>query len=193
MTNGIDRFQIATFCVVLLGYLALLPIVVERLNPLTGDEPFYVMTAMSLIRDRSLDETDNYARRDYDEFYPVDPLPSEWNGWPSFPRTLPPHPAITEREGLFTKHGLGLSLLIAVPYELAGRVGAMVTVIIMASLVAANMYMLGVETGASRVTAFAVSTGLSLTLPIAPYALLIFPKCLPRCCLSMRYVESART
>lgn len=157
-------------------YAALAPWFATRLDPLTGDEPFYVMTAISIVRDRDLDESNNYADRDYDEFYPSGPLPAGWQGWPSFPRTLPPHAAHTVLPGLHTKHGLGLSLLIAIPYAIAGRAGAMAVLIATGALLAGQMYLLAGEAGAHRRTAAAVALGLATTLPIAPYSLLIFPE-----------------
>ena len=163
-------------CVAAIGFTLAAPRFAERLNPLTGDEPFYVMTAISLVRDHDLDEANNYADRDYDEFYPSQPLPSDWQGWPSFPTTLPPHPAKSVLPGLHTKHGIGLSVLIALPYEVAGRAGAMVFMIAIGALVVGQMFLLALETGASmRVSAF-LALGLGFTLPIAPYALLIFPE-----------------
>ncbi|MEA2448000.1 MAG: hypothetical protein QOK47_1637, partial [Actinomycetota bacterium] len=69
-------------------YAAFIPQVVRALDPLTGDEPFYVMTALSITRDGDLDESNNYEQRDYDSFYPPDPLPSDWEGWAGFPRDL---------------------------------------------------------------------------------------------------------
>lgn len=157
-------------------YLALLPTVFRHLNPLTGDEPFYVMTAQSILNDRDLDESNNYANRDYEDFYPADPLPANWQGWPSFPRTLPPHPATSERPGLYTKHGLGLSLLIAVPYELAGRLGAVLVVVLLAVLLAGQIFMLAREAGARHELAALIAVGLAIAMPIAPYATLIFPE-----------------
>ena len=118
----------------LIFYLVIFPNVLTRLNPLTGDEPFYVMTAISLIRDHDLNEANNYQLRQYDAFYPPDPLPSNWQGWPSFPRTLPPHPAISRVPGLHTKHGLGVSFLIVIPYAIAGRVGADLLIMLCAVL-----------------------------------------------------------
>jgi hypothetical protein len=176
MIRRYDPWLLGVVVSTLCAYVLALPIVLDRLNPLTGDEPFYVMTAISVIRDRSLDETENYARRAYEEFYPPQPLPADWRGWPAFPRTLPPHPAVTEREGLFTKHGLGLSFLIAVPYELLGRVGAMGIVMLCAALLAGQMYLLALSTGSARLSAALVAALLALSLPIAPYALLIFPE-----------------
>jgi hypothetical protein len=176
MTERRDRWHLCVVLAAFCGYLLVLPIVLERLNPLTGDEPFYVMTAISLMRDRNLDETANYARRDYEEFYPPDPLPTDWRGWPAFPRILPPHPAVTDRDGLYTKHGLGLSVLIAVPYELAGRVGAVLVIMLCAALLTGQMFLLGMEAGASRGLAASLALLLAWSLPIAPYALLLFPE-----------------
>ncbi|MEZ4571248.1 MAG: hypothetical protein R2849_13160 [Thermomicrobiales bacterium] len=46
-------------------YLALWPRFSERLNPLTGDEPFYVMTSISLFKDQDLDQSNNYTPVDF--------------------------------------------------------------------------------------------------------------------------------
>jgi len=173
---GADRWLIGLVGIVSIAYLAFAAQAIDRLNPLTGDEPFYVMTAISIVRDGDLDEANNYESRDYDEFYPDDPVPDGWDGWPAFPRTLPPHPATTDLDGLHTKHGLGLSLLIALPYELAGRLGAMLVVVACAVLVAVNMYLLARDAGASSVWASTISGMLALSMPIAPYAVLIFPE-----------------
>ena len=176
MRVHVDGWLIALVGLVLVAYLALAFQMLDRLDPLTGDEPFYVLTAISIIRDGDLDESNNFENRDYDEFYPAQPLPDAWNGWPAFPRTLPPHPATTELDGLHTKHGLGLSLLIALPYEVAGRAGAMLVVLICAVLVAVNMYLLAREERASPAWAASISAMLALSMPIAPYAALLFPE-----------------
>src|SRR5689334_15651813 len=60
--------------VLLVGWLVLLaltPHVTEWLNPPTGDEPFYLVTAISLIKDHDLDEYNNYYFRDYQDFAPT--------------------------------------------------------------------------------------------------------------------------
>ena len=65
-----ERAQDPLMFVVVMAFLlvaATLPNVLSRLDPLTGDEPFYVMTAISIIRDGDLDEANNYAQRDFDE------------------------------------------------------------------------------------------------------------------------------
>ena len=170
------RWLLAIAGGVLIVYLSLMPRFIERLNPLTGDEPYYVMTVISMVRDRDLDEANNYENRDYDEFYPATPLPSGWDGWPAFPTTLPPHPAVTELDGLHTKHGLGLSVLIAIPYELLGRIGAMLVVLICGAGLAGQMFLLGRDAGANPLLATVVSAGIAVSMPVAPYALLLFPE-----------------
>lgn len=167
---------LAVMGVTAIFYAAMLSPVLEHLDPITGDEPFYVMTAISIVRDRDLDETNNYANRDFEEFYPEEPLPAGWRGWPAFPRELPPHPAISEREGLHTKHGLGLSFLIAIPYAIAGRIGPMLIVMLAAVLLSGQMFLLARESGAPERIAAISSIALAVTMPIAPYALLIFPE-----------------
>ncbi len=171
-----DRYLFSVVGIVAIVYAFLAVQFLDRLKPLTGDEPFYVMTAISIVRDGDLDEANNYADRDYEEFYPSDPLPRGWNGWPSFPRTLPPHPATTDLGGIHTKHGLGLSALIAIPYELGGRASAVAVIAIMGGLVAVNMFLLAVTSGATPQGAAVIAVMLAVSMPIAPYSVLLFPE-----------------
>src|SRR5581483_3216613 len=65
--------SLAVFLITFAVYAALTPRVEQRLDPLTGDEPFYVMTAHNLLSGRGLDETDSWFNQDYNAFYPPDP------------------------------------------------------------------------------------------------------------------------
>ncbi len=170
------RWTIAAVSMPIFVLLLLMPHWFRHLDPLTGDEPFYVMTAMSMWNDHDLNEANNYENRDYDSFYPAQPLPGNWQGWPSFPRDLPPHPAQTERDGLYTKHGLGLSILIALPWRLLERVGAVLTIITFAALSSWGMFTVARRSGASPQIAWATAVGLALSLPMLPYSLLLFPE-----------------
>ncbi|MDW8060520.1 MAG: hypothetical protein RMK01_10650 [Thermomicrobium sp.] len=154
-----------------------------RLEPLTGDEPYYVVTAISLLEDGDLDETNQYAERVWLRFYPPQPLPADWRGWASFPWELPPHAAHAVRPGLYSKHGLGLALLVALPWALAGRVGAMAAVALCGVLLVGQLFRLGRESGASARAAAGLALGLGLTMPIGPYALLLFPEVPAALCL----------
>ncbi|MCX2727759.1 hypothetical protein OO015_09700 [Thermomicrobium sp. 4228-Ro] len=154
-----------------------------RLEPLTGDEPYYVVTAISLLEDGDLDETNQYAERVWLRFYPPQPVPADWQGWPSFPWDLPPHAAHAARPGLYSKHGLGPALLVAVPLLFAGRVGAMAAIGLCGILLVGQLYLLARETGAGPRLAAALALGTGLTMPIGPYALLIFPEVPAAFCL----------
>lgn len=184
-----DRNLVLVVAVSLGAYLLLLPHWIERLSPLTGDEPFYVMTALSIVRDRDLNEINNYDVRieltasgtrvlyGFDEEVAApDPLPAGWTGWPAAPRYVGPHAATTDRDGYYTKHGLGLSLLIAVPFELAGRVGANLVVALLAALLAGQMYLLSRDTGLGIRQAQLLALAFAVAMPLGPYALLLFPE-----------------
>lgn len=157
-------------------YVAITPVIFERLDPVTGDEPFYLMTGFSLLRDGDLDESNNYAQRDYDEIFPSQPLPDDWRGWTRLAPSISPHEAVTDREGQYTKHGLGLPLLVALPYEWFGRVGAVSIVLAAAIALAGQMYLLARQSTASSPLAAAIALGLALTMPIMPYSHLLFPE-----------------
>lgn len=150
--------------------------ILARLSPLTGDEPFYVMTVLSLAWDGDLDESNNYAQGDYDSFYPPDPLPANWQGWPAFPRTLPPHPANSVRPGLYSKHGLGVALLIALPYLVGGRLATILFLNLVAALVAANIVLLARRYGHGWLAAALLALPLVFANPLMSYAFLIFPE-----------------
>lgn len=176
MIGSDKRAWLAVMLVAGIFYAAMVPAILRYLDPVTGDEPFYIMTAISMIRDGDLKESNNYADRDFEEFYPPDPLPADWQGWPAFPRTLPPHPAVTVRDGLYTKHGLGLTMLIALPYEAAGRLGALLLVLACGVALAGQMFLFARESRVERHVAIAAALALAVTLPLAPYTLLIFPE-----------------
>lgn len=174
--RGVRIWLVVALSIAALSWVAIGTRYLVRLEPLTGDEPYYVMTAISLLEDGDLNEANNYAAREWLRFYPPRPLPANWQGWPSFPWELPPHAARAVRPGLYSKHGLGLTLLIAVPWELAGRVGAMAVVGLCGLLLVGQLWLLAREAGASPGWATVVALGLGLTMPIGPYALLLFPE-----------------
>ncbi|MFW6074199.1 MAG: hypothetical protein ACOC9Y_01295 [Chloroflexota bacterium] len=185
----VSKPAIAVFLAAFAFFTAMLPHWTARLDPLTGDEPFYVMTALSIVRDLDLDESNNYEIVEMEteggtttlyrfdpELYPPDPLPPDWQGWESPPDLVGPHAATTEREGYYTKHGLGLSFLIALPFEAFGRLGANLVVIIFGSALASQMYFLARESGAGIHSAVTGALLLTVAMPIGPYSLLLFPE-----------------
>jgi len=190
---NIDRWLLAIVAIVAVAYVAMTPTIFERLDPITGDEPFYVMTVFSLTRDSDLDESNNYAQRDYDEIFPSQPLPDGWRGWTRLAPTISPHLAVTDRDGQYTKHGLGLPLLIAVPYELSGRTGAVAVILLAAVALAGQIYLLARRATSSPKVAAVVALGLALVMPIVPYTHLLFPEVPAALCLvyAIRRVASS--
>ena len=161
---------------VFLVTLAVLALFTQRmvayLTPVTGDEPFYLMTAISIIKDGDLNECNNYIQLDdaqlYPSFYSFDGVhayaafPSDWLGWRGSPFPLPPHathlvPASRQCSSdyltypvnydnptgeLYSKHGLGLSLLVLPAFALGGRLSVVFFLNILGALLAVNIYLL---------------------------------------------------
>jgi hypothetical protein len=184
--------------------LALLPNLLNKLDPVTGDEPFYLMTAISLLHDHDLDEANNYAAKDYWEFAPScqemsqpnwgdvgDPpinnvagvlapgLRSDCKGL-NLPldslSTLSPHTAQgTIRPGQYTKHGIGLPALIAPAFDLGNRPLVVIFIAALAALVAVNVWLLAFETAGKRKVAWFTYALMAFSVPLLPFSFLIFP------------------
>ena len=60
----------ALWAVLFAAYAATLGLDAFRASDYGGDEPHYLLTAESIVTDGDVDLTDEYAARDYDEFYP---------------------------------------------------------------------------------------------------------------------------
>ncbi|MEZ4571249.1 MAG: hypothetical protein R2849_13165 [Thermomicrobiales bacterium] len=82
---------------------------------------------------------------------------------------------------MYTKHGIGLSVLIAVPWAVAGRFGADVVVMIAASLLTAQMYLLGRESGANAALAGVIAVALASASRSARTRCSYSPRFLPPC------------
>jgi len=168
------RTALAVFAVAFMVFAACIPRITTFLDPVTGDEPFYLMTAYTILHEGTIDETKTFAAHDWLRFYPAFPLPKDFPGWPISP-DLTPHASHTYRTGLYSKHGLGIPLLILAPFAVGGRVGVVLLYNLMAAGVAANVYLLA-RTVAARSRALAVTAILMGSVPLATYAFLIFPE-----------------
>ncbi|NWJ97259.1 MAG: hypothetical protein HXX20_15855 [Chloroflexi bacterium] len=189
----------------LLVLLLLTPHVVEWLNPPTGDEPFYLVTAISLIKDHDLEEFNNYYNYDFWDFAPTceEMAKAPWgyigsglidsetvrsiagiyapglrncrNTPPGLTELLPHYSKNTVREGIYTKHGIGLSVLIVPAYALGGRIGVVIFLNFLAALVGLNCWLLAWEMTGKRKIAWLVWAAMLFTSPLLPFAFLIFP------------------
>jgi len=57
------RIALAVCAVAFVLFAACIPRITTFLDPVTGDEPFYLMTAYSILHDGDIDETNNFIHR----------------------------------------------------------------------------------------------------------------------------------
>jgi glycosyltransferase involved in cell wall biosynthesis len=141
---------------------ALLPSfwVVDGWEP-QSDEPHYLIAAHSLARDRDLDLANNYALNDQ---------------WSFYPHAIDEHVRVGRDGRSYLSHDLGLPILIAPAYALAGRAGVTAFLAIIAALVAVNVYLLAVEVTGSRAAALVTWPAMMLTPLLSVYAYRVYPE-----------------
>ena len=118
------RWLIGIFVVTLGIYAWATPTVLTYTEPPTGDQPFYLQTAISIVEDHDINEYNNYNEsQSYNQFYPPMPsypealaYPAGFKGIPA-PYPLPPtgHVGATKNrpaDEWYSKHGLGVPVLI---------------------------------------------------------------------------------
>lgn len=126
-----------------------------------GDEPHYLIITESLLRDGDLKIENNHQQRDY---------------LPFFQGNLRPDFFERGRDGeIYSIHAPGLPALILPVYAIAGRLGAVVFVALLAALTALAVFDLAEAIG-GRPMAVAAWASCCLTVPFIPYAWLIFPE-----------------
>jgi hypothetical protein len=136
---------------------------------LSGDEPHYLLMAYSLIHDGDLDLSNNYANRDYEHFY---------------------HRGVLEPQGLehvvdgkrYSHHPLGPVLLILPGFLIAGRLGAALTMALLAAWALYLTLRVLEETGAKGWPLHATGIIGLFSSPLLLFSGLIFPE-IPTACL----------
>jgi hypothetical protein len=140
----------------LLPYLLLTGSVATAVSAI-GDEPYYLLTAHSLIHDGDTDLTNNLERRDYLPFY--------WG-----------HLA-TEQQSAFLgdlqdslRVYSGLQPFLLLPgYALAGRAGALATVAILSAAALALAFRLALVTGVGLHAAYLAWLGVAFSAPVVSF------------------------
>jgi hypothetical protein len=182
-TTGL--MALAVFLVSLVVFARITPAFVGKMWYPTGDEPYYLLIAHSLIHDRDIELTNNYDNKDYWHYYPGE--------------LYPRHEAKTIGLGLYSKHAPGVSVLIAPAYILGDwqrhvtaqsdpALAATLPVYqtddwkatiyfynILGALLAANLYLLAYEVSRKHWVALLIWLTLSFTNPLMSYTFLIFP------------------
>jgi hypothetical protein len=124
----------------------------------TGDEPYYLLTAHSLIHDGDADVSNNLERRDYLPFY-WDRLASGQQ--PSFLGPI--------QDSLRQYSGLQPFLLVP-GYWLGGRTGALATMAILSAAALALSFRLALATGAGLRAAYLAWLAAAFSAPIVSLA-----------------------
>lgn len=127
----------------------------------TGDEPYYLLIAHSIIHDHDIELTNNFDNQDYLHYYPGE--------------LYPRHEAKTTRPGLYSKHMPGVSLLIAPFYAIGDWHGSVFFYNFLGALLAANIYLLGYEISRKQWVGILLWLTFSFTNPLMSYTFLIFP------------------
>ncbi len=124
-----------------------------------GDEPHYLLAAQSIVEDGGIDVKDDLAARSYDDFYPY---------------LLEPQGRETEGR-LHEPHGLGLPLLVAPAFAIAGAKGVELFLAALAALAFVLAYRL-----ALRVVPDPWALGATLTVgisaPFLAYGTAVYPE-----------------
>lgn len=184
--------------ITLLIYALWTPRVLRYTQPPSGDQPYYLMTAISLLEDHDLNEYNNYHERaSYDQFYP--PFGGDYP--PDFPGLLAPYPLPPEGHisktrrpphEWYSKHGLGVPLLILPGWALGkaltpllagltlrgdgGWPGVVFELNLLGALLAVQVFLLAWEMTGKRWISLAVWAALAFSNPQMSYSFLIFPE-----------------
>jgi hypothetical protein len=124
-----------------------------------GDEPHYLLAAESLVEDGNVDVRDEYASRDYDDFYPYG---------------LDRHGEETQGR-LNEPHGLGFPLLIAPAYAVGGAQGVELFLAAIAALAVALAYRLALRVVPDP-WAIGGSLAAGLSPPFLAYGTAVYPE-----------------
>ncbi len=175
LTNPIDLRWSATraAAAVALFYLAAIPVMLR--TPIDGDEPFYLLVTESLVRDRDLDLTNQYADLPHSKVGRTDLVPQL--GDPVGPRG--------ER---FSRHEPFLALLMAPGYAIGGLPGATAIIALFGALLSRSIIRLFEEEGIEDATIRALFPLVAFGPPIFFYAVRIWPEVPAAFC----FVEAVR-
>ena len=148
---------------VLAIYLALLPFV-EQTWRATGDEPHYLLAAHSLVNDLDFDLTNNYDQLDYLNFY--------------FSKDITRQIRLSPTGQQILDHQLGLPVLIAPAYALAGRWGVLAFQAALGGLLAMLTFKLAVLISRDEMASLLATLFVTLSPPLLMYQYLVYPELL---------------
>lgn len=157
------RLPAAVFVAVLLAGQLAVGMRASAIAPINGDEPFYVLSAQSLITDRDLDLRDEYGSLEYWSW---------WQGKVPLWRQMTPAP----NGRLVSPHEPGLALLVAPAFALAGVEGIQRFLVVLWSAGMACAALLARRYGAGPLAAAGGGIVVGIGAPGLVYASQIYPE-----------------
>jgi hypothetical protein len=165
--NGSSLWRVVGWVAPLLVAFTAYLIVYDATNPgTTGDEPHYLLVAESIAFDGDVDLTNDYASRERTlrvvNIFPLSPNLQA---------------AVYKESGeLRPLHGVGLSALLAPAVGLGGLTGARVVMILIAALVAHQLYFLLADLGLRRRYRIGAWIAVAFCMPVVAFTSQIYPE-----------------
>jgi len=143
-----------------------------------ADEIHYTLLTYSLIHDHDFNLSNNYGERDYIEQFPPH-IPDYWasaSDMESIRRE--PHVVATFKGQQLLWHDVGLPILLIPGYMLAKRLGAQLTITVVASLIPVAAVDIALLLGAGAIPSIVAAMVFTLTPPVYIFAQTIFTEVL---------------
>jgi hypothetical protein len=154
---------IAPLAIAFVAYLA----VYDAMNPVTtGDEPHYLLVAESIAFDGDVDLRNDYASRER-TLRVVNVFPLDYNV----------QAAVYKDSGeLRPLHGVGLPALLAPAVGIGGLTGARVVMVLIAALLAHQLYLLLADLRLRRRYRIAAWISVAFCMPVLPFTSQVYPE-----------------
>ncbi|MEK7862895.1 MAG: hypothetical protein AAB295_06480, partial [Chloroflexota bacterium] len=146
--------------VFLVPFLALLPYH-RAVMPTASDEPHYLVIVQSILSDGDFDLRDDYDSHAYMSFYPD---------------VLPDRHAIDIGNAQYPIRDLGVPIVAALPFALAGRTAVLVLICLVGAALVAQLYQACRDLRIAARPAFLATAAASLAHPILTYTTQIYPE-----------------
>jgi hypothetical protein len=165
--DGLSLWRVVGWLAPLVIAFAVYLAVYDAMNPgTTGDEPHYLLVAESIAFDGDVDMRNDYASRER-TLRVVNVFPLDYNV----------QAAVYKDSGeLRPLHGVGLSALLAPAVGLGGLTGARVVMVLIAALLAHQLYFLLKDLGLRRRYRIAAWIAVAFCMPVVPFTSQIYPE-----------------
>lgn len=171
VVSRLPWLAVAVFLVVLAVGQAGVGMRASRTASITGDEPFYMLTAQSLLSDGDLDLTDEYAGHEYREF---------WDGSVELWKQMEPAP-----DGrLLSPHEPGLSLLVLPAYAAFGLEGVQRFLVVLWALAMALAAVAAARFAAPPTAAALAAITVGAGAPGVVYGSQVYPEAAAALCVA---------